>query len=154
MKLWTLCPEGTPDCLASSGACKRFITQREYGEEAFARIRAEADGYEILTVESWGNDYGYGNDEDNLREETMPVSDQRIVVSEDGARFAGVTGESSYSEFNKSSHIEKGPRVTLTSDPVDGYRNLPLIYKTGSSFSSDDHSRWDYTYYYLRKRES
>ena len=149
-KLLTLCSKNTPDCVKASS--NRYIIEKEYSDEDFNKIRAEADKYEILIVDSWGYDYGYGREDSSVKKTTGSIEDCRIVVSENGLHFAGVTGTSDYHSFNKVSYSDYGMDVTLYNDPVDRLYPYPLISKSGSSFSSDDHEKWDYTYRYLKRK--
>lgn len=150
-KLLTLCSGNTPDCVKASS--NRYVTEKEYSDEEFNKIRAEADKYEIFVVDSWGYDYGYGREDSSISRSTCSIEDSCIVVSKNGLHFAGVTGTSNYYSFNKVSSGAYGMDITLCNDPVDRLYPYPLISKSGSSFSSDDHEKWDYTYRYLRRIE-
>lgn len=152
VKLLTLCPELCPDCVKVEGGKDRYITEKEYTDEEYKKIRAGADEYEIYVYSSWGSDYGYGSSSSSSSESTKMIEDCQIVVADGCAEFAGVADTSDYYEFNKVGHVEKSLSVTLIDDPVDRYKGYPLVSKSGSSFSSDDHEKWDYTYCYLRKK--
>lgn len=152
-KLMTLCSKDTPHCIDVKCRYPRYVTEKEYSDEEYKAIRAEADKYEIYVYSSWGYDYGYGQEDSSTNEASKRIEDYQIVVSRDGQHFAGVADTSDYYGFNKESHLDKDLHVTLTDDPVGRWDDYPLISKTGSSFSSDDHSKWDYTYYYLREKK-
>ncbi len=152
-KLLTLCTEYTLGCIKAEGyRGDRYIVEKEYSDEEYQAIRDKADKYEIYVYSSEGYDYGYGREGCETSESSRNIEDYQIVVSQDGICFAGVVGASDYYGFNKESYRDKELHVTLVDDPSDGWKKYPLIYKTGSSFSSDDHERWDYSYYYLRKK--
>ena len=149
-KLITMCSADTPGCVSANE--NRYIVEKEYTDEMYNTIRAQADKYEILVYSNSGYDYGYGRSDSSTSTSRKSIPDHRIVVSRDGTRFVGVTGESDYYSFNKVSNIHKGMGVALCSDPVDSFKGYVVISKTGSSFSSDDHEKWDYTTYYLKKK--
>lgn len=149
-KLITLCSPTTPGCVKIRKS--RFITEKEYSDAEYAAIRKEADKYEIYVFSSWGYDYGYGTEDSSTSESSKRIEDHQIVVTEDGLHFAGVADTSDYYEFNKVSSYDSRLHVTLTTDPADSFKGYPLISKNGDSFSSDDHERWDYTYYYLKRK--
>ena len=152
-KLLTLCLKDTPDCIEVKGRYSRYLIEKEYSDEEYNAIRAETDKYEIYVYSSSGYDYGYGTKDSSTSESSEIIKDYQIVVSQDGLHFAGVADMSDYYGFNKESHIYKDLQVTLIDDPVDRWSEYPLVSKTGSHFSSDDHESWDYTYYYLRKKK-
>lgn len=150
-KLLTLCSKDFPNCIKTNGSCCRYVVEKDYPDNEYNSIRSEADGFEIYVFSSWGYDYGYGTKDSSTSESSKRIEDYQIVVTEDGTHFAGVADTSDYYSFNKVSYSEKELRVALIDDPVDRWKGYPLISKDGSSFSSDDHEKWDYTYYYLRK---
>ncbi len=151
-KLLTLCSQGTKGAIKANGPGNRYVIEKEYSDTLYDQIRKEADRYEIYVYSSWGYDYGYGTESSSTKESSERIEDTQIVVSYDGLRFVGVAGSSNYYEFNKISHTDNGFNVTLITDPVDRWKGYPLILKNGDSFSSDDHERWNYSYYYLRKK--
>ena len=151
-KLFTLCPKETPDCILASNRGCVYIVEKEYSDEIYAKIREQADAYEILVYSSWGYDYGYGSEESSTHESTKRIEDYQIIVSENGLDFVGVVDTSDYYSFNKEAYSDQKLHIAKVNDPVDKWKGYPLISQTGSSFSSDDHSKWDYTYYYLRKK--
>ena len=151
-KLLTLCIKETPNCIEVKGRYDRYVIEKEYSDEEYNAIRAETDKYEIYVFSSWGYDYGYGTEDSSTSETSKKIEDYQVVVSQNGLHFAGVADTSNYYGFNKESHLYKELHVTLVGDPVDSWKGYPLVSKTGSSFSSDDHEKWDYTYYYLRKK--
>lgn len=151
-KLLTLCCEDCPNCSKTADYIPRYFVEREYSDEAYRTIRSEADQYEIYIYSTWGHDYGYGAESSSTSENSKEIEDHQILVTEDGKHFAGVVNTSDYYSYNKVSSIESGLHTALIDDPVDRFKGYPLIAKSGSSFSSDDHEKWDFTYYYLRKK--
>lgn len=151
-KLLTLCSKDIPGRIEVKSRYDRYVLEREYSDEEYDLIRTEADKYEIYVFSSWGYDYGYGTEDSSTSESSKRIEDYQLVVSQNGLHFAGVADISDYYGFNKEAHLDKDLHVTLVGDPVDNWKGYPLVSKTGSSFSSDDHEKWDFTYYYLRKK--
>jgi hypothetical protein len=145
-----LCSKNAPGCVKASS--NRYFTEKEYSDEEYKVIRAEADKYEIYVFSEWGYDYGYGQKDSSTNASRRGINDYQIVVSKDGLHFAGVADTSDYYEFNKVSNYDTGLNITLCNDPVDRFKGYPLVSKSGSSFSSDDHEKWDYTYRYLKRK--
>lgn len=133
MYLKTIAPEGDL-CLV------------DYSREACQEIFLERNSYVLRVIHSFGEDYGgsHGSDERVVRyEEIMP---ERVLVRD--GHFCGVIICTEYDDMNSWERNQVADAVIM----CDGTGSRSA--KCGYSFSNDDHSRWDYTEYYLMSRSS
>lgn len=120
------------------------VVLKEYSEEECRRIFTERNSYILKCIRFSGNDYG-GNhcseDQETSFEEIIP---ERILVR-DGS-FCGVLILTEYEYYNGGCDNRMEEVILLSGEPDRSAR-------IGFSFSNDDHSRWDYTDYYLVSSE-
>ena len=126
-----------------------YLKEQEYSDEAYAKIRREADVWNIQIRNSYGEDYGYGRESSTIVYMHREIDEECMIV-EDG-HFAGVLMQSSGTSFNKSLTVYKD----LTAALVKDWEKEEGVFcaRQGDSFSSDDHEKWDIYSYFLTKKE-
>ena len=118
------------------------LTLRDYSEETCRRIFEEKNAYVLRCVRSFGSDHGGSQCTEKTEESYMEIVPERILVRQ--GHFCGVSMIVDYDCYNGGGE-RRMQEVCLLADGSGSARD-------GSSFSSDDHDRWDYTDYYLVKR--
>lgn len=124
------------------------LLEKEYTAEEYAAIRREADEWNVEVEFDKGEDYGYDRGDSSYSIEYREIGDD-ILVAEDG-HFVGIAMTSSGTAFNKQTTVYDGLYIAF----AERYKGkvAVLCARTGTSFSSDNHSKWDLTCYYLRKK--
>lgn len=120
------------------------IVLRNYDEKDCRRIFIERNSYVIEKIHCWGDDYGGSQCEDERAVSYEEIANEQILV-EDG-HFCGAVLLLHYDYCNGGSMEYFEDSILFTDRPSRGKT------RSGSSFSNDDHSRWDYTDYYLVER--
>ncbi len=123
------------------------VKKQEYDEETYMKIKKEKEEWCLQVYITYGCDYGYGNCDETIYKDYSEIDDETIVV-EDG-HFVGVCISSEGYSFNKRYTNYDEMKTTF----IQNYQGKPLeVARRGTSFSSDDHEKWDLTYYYLMKK--
>lgn len=130
MKIRTLEKDGT-------------IRRAEYSEKECERIFAERDRYWIRCVHEYGEDYGGSQCEENRRVSHRKIGISRTLVRD--GHFCGVVMNTKYDDYNGGCVYHANDSVLLLDRPGK-------TVKGGSSFSSDDHSHWDYMAFSIEKK--
>ena len=125
-----------------------YLLEKEYSDEEYAAIRSEADEWNVEVEFDEGEDYGYGRGDSTYSIEYCEIGDDILVV-EDG-HFSGIVMHSSGKAFNKQLTVYDDFFIAFA-NRYDGKKAV-LCARTGTSFSSDDHEKWDLICYYLRKK--
>ncbi len=118
------------------------VVLQDYSEESCREIFEEKNAYVLRCVRNFGNDYGGSQCNENTEEFFVEIVPERILVQE--GHFCGACMIVDYDCYNGGGE-RKMQEVCLLIDGGGSARD-------GYSFSNDDHDRWDYTDYYLVKR--
>lgn len=121
------------------------ITLKDYPEAECREILIERNSYVLRKEHSYGCDYGGSQCRDEREVTYEEIIPERILVKD--GHFCGVCICTEYEESNGGfkNYLKE---VCLLRDGT-GNRSA----RSGIDFANDDHSRWDYTDYYLVKRE-
>lgn len=120
------------------------ISLKDYSDKAYSQILTERNDFVLRCERRYGDDYGgcqEGEENVTTYEEIIP---ERILVKD--GHFAGALIMTDYYPYNGGGDRQYNEVMLL----ADG-SGSPFA-RDGYSFSNDDHSRWDYTDYYLEKR--
>ncbi len=113
------------------------------------KILKDASAYYIHTVNRWGRDYGGSQNDEEVKEKDIDITEEMILV-EDG-KFAGVVIREEYREYNGGhQEMDDSDKILRISDIGTAAGTC----RTGEYFGNDDHERWDITEYTLKKRLS
>ena len=116
----------------------------DYSLEEYRNILREKYDYVLECIHDYGEDYG-GSQCDENRDVTYKEIGPELILVENG-HFCGVV---LYKDFD----CANGSYFHSINEDVLYCDNRGTSYsRSGSSFSNDDHSRWDYTTTYLTKR--
>lgn len=118
------------------------ISLEDYSDRECYWIFIERNSYVLQCVHSWGEDYGGSQHDEGCKERYEEIIPERILVKD--GHFAGVLILTEYEYYNGGGKTFYKENVL----PVNGGESA----RSGSSFSNDDHDRWNYTDYYLVKR--
>lgn len=119
----------------------------DYPEEEFRKILLERGAYVLERVHEYGDDYG-GSQCTDEREVTFEEIGPELVLVENG-HFCGVVMYTDYDYMN-GGFRNYAEEVIIFADR----RGKTGRTRSGSMFSNDDHSRWDYVDYDLVTRAS
>ena len=146
--LLTIAPQYVEGAITATNKPAVYLTEKEYTEEEYAIIRRETDEWNIEVEFDKGEDYGYGRGDSSYSIEYCEIGDDILVAA--NGHFAGIAMTSSGTAFNKQTTVYGGLYVAF----AERYKGkvAVLCARTGESFSSDDHEKWDLTCYYLRKK--
>ena len=125
-----------------------YLIEQTYTEEEYTAIRREADAWNVEVEFDKGEDYGYGRGDSTYSIFYREIGDDILVVRD--GHFAGIVMHSSGTAFNKQLTVYDGFFIAFA-NKYDAKKAV-LCARTGTSFSSDDHEKWDLVCYYLRKK--
>lgn len=121
------------------------IILEEYDRREAADIFIERNSYVLEVLHQYGDDYG-GSQQTDERETTVEeIIPERILVKD--GHFCGVSIIVEYNYCNGGSLYKIEEVQLLVNDSPANYA------RDGFYYADDDHSRWNYTDYYLRKRK-
>ncbi len=125
-----------------------YLKHAEYDDEAYAAIRKEASKWNIEVTNDYGYDYGYDERSSSTSVTHREIEDESLIV--ENGHFAGVLMKSSGKSFNRYTTVYNDLKAAL----IRNWEKDEGVFcaRTGESFSSDDHSKWDYYEYYLVKK--
>lgn len=120
------------------------VILQDYTVEECRMILFERNSYVLQRIHSFGNDYGGSHCTDERVETFEEIPAECILVKK--GHFAGVALIADYDDCGPHWHQDLHEALML----IDG-SGEPHV-RSGSSFSNDDHSRWDYVDRYLMER--
>lgn len=129
--------------LKTLNGCGEVVLE-EYTAEECKCIFGERDNFVLKCIRCFGEDYGgcqCTENNDTTYEEIIP---ERVLVK--NGHFCGVLILTEYDFYNGGGQYEAEEVVMLS----EGKEKSSA--RCGFSFSNDDHSRWNYTDYYLVER--
>lgn len=146
--LWTITDDRENAVLKTANRPAVCLIEQRYFEDDYARIRSEADEWNVEVEFDEGYDYGYDCSESTRSLQYREIGDDLLIVKD--GHFAGIMMHSSGTAYNKQLSVFDEFFIAF----ADKYTaNQPVFCaRTGTSFSSDDHSHWDLVCYYLRKK--
>lgn len=112
-------------------------------------ILKEAARYCIWSVDEVGEDYGGSHCSEDVTERFIEIKPENILV--ESHHFAGIMMDVRYRDINgPGEYVDEGEKVILLSDIDNAGKNW---IKAGESFGNDDHSRWNYSEFSLRRKK-
>lgn len=123
---------------------KGNISLVDYDDAECRRIFLDRNSYVLELVHRYGEDYGGSQHSEEQTVSYQEISPELILVK-NGA-FWGVVLLTVYDYYNGGGKIYYKENILALDGSGAGSA------RSGSSFSNDDHDRWDYIDYYLVER--
>ena len=117
---------------------------KDYTDREIRNIYIERNSYVIERVHDWGEDYG-GSQHDEGTETTYEEIAPELILVKNG-HFAGIEMLIEFDSYNGGCDDRFREVKMLIDDNPRAYA------RSGSSFSNDDHDRWDYITWSLIER--
>ena len=121
------------------------IRLKDYSEEECRNVLLERNSYVLRKEHSYGDDYGGSQNSDECEVTYEEIIPEYILVK--NGHFCGVCICTDYDYKNGGFERHLDETCLLIDGSGSSYA------RTGSYFSNDDHSRWDYVDYYLVERD-
>lgn len=121
------------------------IILKDYSDTTCNRIFIERNSYVLKRVHQWGEDYGGSQCTEDTETTYEEIPMENVLVQR--SHFIGVTLLTYQSDYN-GFQTKNGYKESILK--IDDYPQNSI--RSGSSFSNDDHSRWDYSDTYLVER--
>lgn len=117
-----------------------YIRQKEYSDEAYAKIISQSKDWEIKVVrtEDWGPSFGYTKGK-VVTEVVQAIAPREVLVREDN--FAGVLA-----------YAHEAEKYLFSFALTDEFSNEPILFCSDSGFGSSDHDMMYTNNYYLQKK--
>ena len=117
-----------------------YVCEKEYSDEEYSKIRAQADTWAVEVRYDDEDDHGYSQVSSNTTRRLVAISDERILVK-DGAFFGIIENMYKKSNFYR--------RVYVSVNTADAGHGL---WKDHAGYSSDNGSSYEDTVLYLRHK--
>ncbi|MDO4940104.1 MAG: hypothetical protein Q4E33_00245 [Erysipelotrichaceae bacterium] len=120
------------------------IVLKDYTVNECRKIFLERNSYVLKLVNSYGEDYGGSQHSEETIVKYIEIIPERILVK--NGHFYGAIILIDYDYYN-------GGQLDIKNDTILPIKGKAIgETKCGSSFSNDDHSRWNYTEYSIVER--
>lgn len=120
------------------------VSLKDYTEQEYHSILWEKNNYVLKYVHTYGEDYGGSQNDEEVETYYGEIPPEAMLVKD--GKFVGVMLVEDFDSANG------GQRANSVKDVKLLVSGGPDRVHSGSDFSNDDHSRWDYLDIYLVKR--